>query len=96
MVRLFKFLCKKKGHDYRFVEAWCAHPVSIMTNKGVAEEILLTYQHHDPIKDYKHFLGVLDYYSFHDPRYRQRFLITLKCKRCGHRITVDDTYFMPN
>lgn len=89
---LFKFLCRKKGHIYKFKQAWKASSFSFIDQEGKLKEIYFAEDYDSILKEIevKQLVEAeLEKYSVT----RQHYLINLECKRCGHRVSVGDTLY---
>lgn len=86
------FLCKYKDHLYIFRKAWEAAPFYYYKESQEQDCILLATSDEEFINEL--YLKELIKSQQHLPKNLQtRYLINLICKRCGHRLTIEDTLY---
>jgi hypothetical protein len=90
-MRLFSFLCRKKEHLYEFKRAWEASAFKY-NDKNETKSIMLAINDEE-ITSEKELSNLIEEDLKLDISKRRRFIINLVCKRCGHRITIEDSLY---
>lgn len=92
IISMASYNCSKKGHQYKFKQAWEADNFPYIDKQGNPTAVLLATSN-KPILDEEYLKDIINLAGDTPRSYRQRYVINLECSKCKHRISIEDTIF---